>query len=83
MSGIQPPKPVSSFGHLGFDEKMMNSIIKAGYTTPTPIQAQVCVCEVLKVIVHIFQIQKRVHPLIPNVITAYYRVDIDTECHRY
>ncbi|XP_067935351.1 ATP-dependent RNA helicase DDX42-like [Watersipora subatra] len=40
VSGIQPPKPVSSFGHLGFDEKMMNAIIKAGYTTPTPIQAQ-------------------------------------------
>lgn len=40
VSGIQPPKPVSSFGHLGFDEKMMNMIIKSGYTTPTPIQAQ-------------------------------------------
>ena len=41
VSGVDPPKPVSSFGHLGFDETMINAIIKAGYSTPTPIQAQV------------------------------------------
>ncbi len=41
VSGILAPKPVSSFGHLGFDEQMMKTIRKAKYTTPMPIQAQV------------------------------------------
>ena len=41
VSGIDPPKPVSSFGHFGFDEKLIKSIVKAGYTQPMPIQAQV------------------------------------------
>ncbi|CAH1788169.1 unnamed protein product [Owenia fusiformis] len=40
VSGIQPPKPVSSFGHFGFDDKLLAAVRKAGFTTPTPIQAQ-------------------------------------------
>ena len=36
-----PLKPVSSFAHFGFDENLMKSVRKAGYTTPMPIQAQV------------------------------------------
>ena len=43
---MDPPKPVSSFGHLGFDETMINAIIKAGYSTPTPIQAQVRIANI-------------------------------------
>ncbi len=42
MSGILPPKPVSSFAHFGFDEQLMKAVRKAGYTQPTPIQAQGC-----------------------------------------
>ena len=38
--GIHPPKPVSSFGHLGLDEGLMKVIRKNNYTQPTPIQAQ-------------------------------------------
>ena len=38
--GKGSPKPVCSFGHFGFDEQLMKGIIKAGYTIPTPIQAQ-------------------------------------------
>ena len=41
VSGISPPKPVASFAHFGFDDALMSSIIKAGYTQPMPIQAQV------------------------------------------
>lgn len=41
VTGNSPPKPVSSFGHFGFEDKLLKSIIKAEYTTPTPIQAQV------------------------------------------
>lgn len=40
VTGISPPKPVSSFAHFGFDEKLIDAIRKAEYTTPTPIQAQ-------------------------------------------
>lgn len=40
VSGILPPKPVTSFGHFSFDEQLMKSIRKASYTQPTPIQAQ-------------------------------------------
>lgn len=35
-----PPHPVSSFGHLSFDESLLKYIIKSEYTSPTPIQAQ-------------------------------------------
>lgn len=40
VSGPEPPKPVSSFAHFGFDENLMKAIRKAEYTQPTPIQAQ-------------------------------------------
>ncbi|XP_041979000.1 ATP-dependent RNA helicase DDX42 [Aricia agestis] len=39
ISGPDPPKPVSSFGHLGFDEQLMKAIRRSEYTQPTPIQA--------------------------------------------
>lgn len=47
VSGSSPPKPVSSFGHLNFDDKLIKAIIKAEYTTPTPIQAQAVPCALL------------------------------------
>lgn len=40
VSGPSPPKPVTSFGHFGFDELLMKTIRKSEYTQPTPIQAQ-------------------------------------------
>jgi len=39
VSGPSPPRPVSSFGHFGFDEPLMKSIRKSEFTQPTPIQA--------------------------------------------
>lgn len=45
--GKDPPKPVSSFAHLGFDDKMLKAIIKAEYCSPTPIQAQAVPCALL------------------------------------
>ncbi|KAL4702621.1 hypothetical protein ACJJTC_013042 [Scirpophaga incertulas] len=39
ITGPDPPKPVSSFGHLGFDEQLMRAIRRSEYSTPTPIQA--------------------------------------------
>lgn len=47
VSGNNPPKPVSSFAHFGFEEKLMKAIIKAEYTSPTPIQAQAVPCALL------------------------------------
>lgn len=41
VTGNFPPNPVSSFGHFGFDDKLLKAIIKAEYSSPTPIQAQV------------------------------------------
>ncbi|XP_070565800.1 ATP-dependent RNA helicase DDX42-like [Ptychodera flava] len=40
VSGYEPPKPVSSFAHFGFDEQLMHYIRKSDYSTPMPIQAQ-------------------------------------------
>lgn len=40
VSGPEPPKPVTSFGHFGFDEALIKAIRKAEYTQPTPIQSQ-------------------------------------------
>ncbi|KAL3197752.1 hypothetical protein MRX96_044741 [Rhipicephalus microplus] len=40
VTGAIPPKPVTSFGHLGFDESLLKAIRKAEYTQPSPIQAQ-------------------------------------------
>ncbi|KAB0793879.1 hypothetical protein PPYR_13499 [Photinus pyralis] len=44
VTGTSAPRPVSSFGHLGFEDKLIKAIIKAEYTTPTPIQAQAVPC---------------------------------------
>lgn len=41
VTGNLTPNPVSSFGHFGFDDKLLKAIIKAEYSSPTPIQAQV------------------------------------------
>ncbi|XP_059216493.1 ATP-dependent RNA helicase DDX42 [Stomoxys calcitrans] len=40
VTGPEPPKPVTSFAHFGFDETLMKAIRKAEYTQPTPIQSQ-------------------------------------------
>ncbi|RUS76863.1 hypothetical protein EGW08_015373 [Elysia chlorotica] len=40
VSGLAPPRPVSSFAHFGFDEALINAVRKSEYTQPTPIQAQ-------------------------------------------
>ncbi len=40
VSGPSPLKPVTSFGHFGFDEQLMKVIRKLEYTQPSPIQAQ-------------------------------------------
>lgn len=40
VTGAQPPHPVVSFAHFGFDEALMKTIRKSEYTQPTPIQAQ-------------------------------------------
>lgn len=39
ITGPEPPKPVTSFAHFGFDEQLMKAIRKSEYTQPTPIQA--------------------------------------------
>lgn len=44
VTGNQAPKPVVSFGHFNFDDKLMKAIIKAEYTNPTPIQSQAVPC---------------------------------------
>lgn len=38
VTGISIPKPVCSFAHFSFDEKLMNVIRKSEFTNPTPIQ---------------------------------------------
>lgn len=40
VTGPDPPHPVSSFAHFGFDDSLMKVIRKSEYTQPTPIQAQ-------------------------------------------
>ncbi|KAJ3636433.1 hypothetical protein Zmor_003888, partial [Zophobas morio] len=40
VSGLDPPRPVCSFAHFGFDDRLMRQIIKMGFTEPTAIQAQ-------------------------------------------
>ena len=34
-------RPVVSFAHFGFDERLMKTLRKSEFSTPTPIQAQV------------------------------------------
>ncbi|VDN03800.1 unnamed protein product [Thelazia callipaeda] len=40
VAGLNPPKPVTTFAHFGFDDTLMNVIQKLDYEHPTPIQAQ-------------------------------------------
>lgn len=47
VTGNGVPKPVTSFAHFNFDDKLIKSIIKAEYTSPTPIQAQAVPCALL------------------------------------
>jgi len=44
VSGISPPKPISSFAHFGFDEKLLSVIRRQNFTSPTSIQAQGVPC---------------------------------------
>ncbi|KAF7265859.1 ATP-dependent RNA helicase DDX42 [Rhynchophorus ferrugineus] len=47
VSGTDIPKPVASFGHFGFDDKLLKAITKAEYSSPTPIQAQGVPCAMM------------------------------------
>ena len=40
VTGSELPAPCVSFAHFGFDEDVMGTIIKAGYTEPSAIQKQ-------------------------------------------
>uniref|UniRef100_A0A1I8GU29 RNA helicase n=1 Tax=Macrostomum lignano TaxID=282301 RepID=A0A1I8GU29_9PLAT len=42
VQGVEAPYPICSFAHLGLDDQLMDSISRAGFTQPTPIQAQAC-----------------------------------------
>ncbi|KAJ8912494.1 hypothetical protein NQ315_004001 [Exocentrus adspersus] len=44
VSGNLPPNPVTSFPYFGFDDKLLKTIVKSEYSTPTPIQAQAVPC---------------------------------------
>lgn len=44
VTGNNAPKPVASFGHFQLHDKLLKSIIKAEYITPTPIQSQAVPC---------------------------------------
>lgn len=43
VRGVNIPHPVVSFAHFGFDERLMKTLRKSEFTTPTPIQAQVLI----------------------------------------
>ncbi|XP_030754237.1 ATP-dependent RNA helicase DDX42 [Sitophilus oryzae] len=47
VSGNDIPKPVASFAHFGFDSKLLKAIVKAEYSSPTPIQAQAVPCAMM------------------------------------
>ena len=38
ISGAVPPRPVTSFGHFGFDDTLLKAIRRSDFTQPTPIQ---------------------------------------------
>ncbi|KAI8608961.1 P-loop containing nucleoside triphosphate hydrolase protein, partial [Chytriomyces sp. MP71] len=40
VSGSNVPKPCISFAHFNFDDALLSTISKAGFSTPTPIQQQ-------------------------------------------
>ena len=41
IRGVNVSHPVVSFAHFGFDERLMKTLRKSEFTTPTPIQSQV------------------------------------------
>jgi len=41
VRGVNIPRPVVSFVHFGFDERLMKTLRKSEFSTPTPIQSQV------------------------------------------
>lgn len=41
VHGRDVPKPIVSFAHLQFDDRMTNLILKKEFEKPTPIQCQV------------------------------------------
>ncbi|RUS22945.1 P-loop containing nucleoside triphosphate hydrolase protein [Endogone sp. FLAS-F59071] len=44
VSGAAVAKPCISFAHFGFDEQLVDVIVRAGYTEPTAIQKQAIPC---------------------------------------
>ena len=40
IQGYKPEKPVSSFGHLKFPDRLMERIRKSDFSDPTPIQGR-------------------------------------------
>lgn len=44
VSGAAVAKPCVSFAHFGFDEQLLDVIVRAGYTEPTAIQKQAIPC---------------------------------------
>jgi hypothetical protein len=64
VSGADVAKPCISFAHFGFDEALLDAIIKYGYSEPTGIQKQVfhrsiicatcCICHLS----HIFRFRR-------------------------
>ena len=44
VSGYSPARPVCSFAHFSFPEKLVELIVRAAFKEPTPIQAQVRYC---------------------------------------
>lgn len=41
VTGYSPPRPVCSFAHFSFPEKLVALLLRAEFKEPTPIQAQV------------------------------------------
>ncbi len=42
IQGEGVPKPVATFEEASFPEYVQAELLRAGFTEPTPIQAQVC-----------------------------------------
>jgi superfamily II DNA/RNA helicase len=54
------PRPVVSFAHFGFDERLMKTLRKSEFTTPTPIQSQVKIIDgklISNIIIRLFQVR--------------------------
>lgn len=42
MTGYKPERPVSSFGHFNFPDRLMERIRRSDFIDPTPIQSAAC-----------------------------------------